>query len=86
MLQSRWQPAVSNQPMLHVNSNLKRCYAVAAASDTAYVAPFSLQIGLEATIGLFDSLWMGGRDEVKPTAQSRSRAPAFRRKGAEGKG
>jgi hypothetical protein len=86
MLHSRWQPTVSKQAILHVNSNLSGCYAVAAASDKAYVTPSARQIGLHATIGLFDSLWMGGRDAVKPTAQSRSQAPAFRRKWAEGKG
>lgn len=80
MLHSRWQPTVSNQTILHVDSNLSGCYAVAAASGTACVAPSSRQIGLQATISLFDSLWMGGRDEVKPTAQSRSQAPAFRRR------
>jgi hypothetical protein len=80
MLHSRWQPTVSKHTILHVNSNLSGCYVVAAASDTAFAAPISRQIGLQGTIGLFDSLWMGGRAEVKPTAQSRSQAPAFRRK------
>jgi hypothetical protein len=80
MLRSRWQLTVSNQTILHGDGNLHGCYAVAAASGAVCVAPSSRQIGLQATISLFDSLRMGGRDEVKLAAQSRSQAPAFRRR------
>ena len=92
MLHSRWQLAVSDKP-IHVNSNLKSCYAaVAAASEPAsgtypatgvYGTPSLRQGGLHvslslaATIGSFDGLLMVKRDESNP---SRSQAQMGLRK------
>ncbi len=96
MLQSRWQPAVSNN-LIHVNSTLKGCYAVAAASspvstsvysaEVVYSTPalrqggFHTGVALATSISVFDSLWMDKRGEGKPRAASRSQAQKARGKG-----
>ncbi len=86
MLQSRWQLAVSDKPIL-VNSNQNGCYAVAAVSkpaasalpaDSVYGTSLR-QDGLHLGITLASAKWAGVpsmkiRTEVKFGAASRSQA------------